>query len=576
MRLTRVAAAATALFLFGAASSIGSAGAAATGVGTSKTSTTVLDVALGNAGSVLGVRLLGDDAQSTIDAKTAAAPQAFSKLTALTASSTIFNNPLTSQPLDLKIGEIESRQPGGQPEVNATSLNLAAPGVPVPANIGNIISGTLNTANLKSAVDANGARSSLNESLNSLAVAGGLLGANAVSSTSGADSAAANSSSTRAVNVDAITVLDLGAVLDGLGIDVLDLTVAQIDGLIETLGATLQGLGADKTLQETIDAVQAQVADLAAAVLAGTGLTDTVTSVVDGLGLGDVVSGTTVTDITATATTDPVQAANDLIDALQAALADVLTNGLDAIDSAPLLKLNGIEVAVNTKAADTPANSLASVTGKIGSVNVGSIAIPGIDLVQAADVISGTVDAIEAKIASVLDTVQTTVGASVISLKDLVSIDVLKKTASVTQANGYNVAQAGITGVSATVKPPVDLDALVGAITAQAPASIATAITDAGGTVPELDSAMADLEASLGTGIQALSGGATVTAVQVLGSSEFKINAATAFTPATPTLAATGANSMRLAALGFLMVALGLGLGAWFKMPTPAWKRSLS
>src|SRR5687767_1265496 len=89
MRFVRVAAAATSLLVIGAASSLGSAGAATTGVGTSTVSTSILHASLGDAGSLLDVRLLGDEAQSTLDSKTAAAPTAFSKLTALKATSTV-------------------------------------------------------------------------------------------------------------------------------------------------------------------------------------------------------------------------------------------------------------------------------------------------------------------------------------------------------------------------------------------------------------------------------------------------------------------------------------------------------
>ncbi|HEV7886317.1 MAG TPA: hypothetical protein VGO92_02085, partial [Acidimicrobiales bacterium] len=218
MRLTRVAAAATSLLLLGASSTVGFASAATTGLGTSKASTTVLDVALGNSGSLLHVRVLGDDSRSTTDKKTAAAPEAFSKLTAASATSAVMNNPVTSKPLDLTIDALESRQPGGQAEINQSTVDLAAPGLGVPVGVGNIISGKLNLAKLTSAVDTNGARASLTESLTGLGVAGGLLNANAVSSTSGADSATTSATGTRSAKVDAITVLDLGAILDGLDI----------------------------------------------------------------------------------------------------------------------------------------------------------------------------------------------------------------------------------------------------------------------------------------------------------------------------------------------------------------------
>src|SRR3954468_10987878 len=80
MRKVRAVLAATlATAIVGAVASAGSAGAATTGAGTSKASTSVLQVALGTNGSVLTLRLLGDDSQSTIDPKVSA-PAAFTRL----------------------------------------------------------------------------------------------------------------------------------------------------------------------------------------------------------------------------------------------------------------------------------------------------------------------------------------------------------------------------------------------------------------------------------------------------------------------------------------------------------------
>ena len=69
MRRTRIlGAVTTAAALLTATAATGTAGAAATnGVGTSNASTTVLSVALGNNGSLLNVRVLGDDGSANID-----------------------------------------------------------------------------------------------------------------------------------------------------------------------------------------------------------------------------------------------------------------------------------------------------------------------------------------------------------------------------------------------------------------------------------------------------------------------------------------------------------------------------
>ena len=561
MRLTRVAAAATSLLLLGASTTIGSASAASTGVGTSKASTTVLEVALGNAGALLDVQVLTDSAQSTTDTKTASAPEAFSKLTAATVTSGAVPALNTSIPVG------EARQPNGAADVNK-SIDLSAPtGVTVPADLPTILDGSLTPAHLTSAVDANGARSALTAALTGLDVAGGLLGANAVNNTSGTDTAASAANSTRAATIDTVTVLDLGAVLNGLGLQLTDLTVGQLDALIDALNTTVPGLDVNATLQETVDAVQAEVTTLLAAITSSTGLlTDNtaVQGVVDAVGLGDLIDTATITGATAAELTQAT------IDALQAGLAELLTNGLAALDGAPLLKLNGVDVSVTTKAADTAANSVAAVTGKIGSVTVGSITLPAIDLVQTADAINAAVAAINSTIGGALSAVEATIGADVVSLEDLVTVEVLKSTKSVTTSGDYTVATAGITGVSASIKPPVDLAALVDAVVAQA--GVDSVITANGGTVPTLDTSMVDLNGVLGTDVNALAGGATIEGVKVLGSSEFKVVAAPT-TPTGGTLPKTGSSALRLAALGMLLVALGLGLGRWFSMAVPAFVR---
>lgn len=576
MRFVRVAAAATSLLVIGAASSLGSAGAATTGVGTSTVSTSVLRVALGTSGSLLDVRLLGDDAQSTLDSKTAAAPTAFSKLTALRATSTVLMDPTKTPaaPLDLTLSAVESRQPGGQAEVNQTSVDLANPGIPVVTGLGDIISGNLNLAKLTSAATATSAKSTLTGSLANASVAGALLNANSLASTLASTTTSTESTSTRAVDVDAITVLDLGALLDGLDIDLSHLTPAQVSALLEMLDVSIPNVDPQATLEDVIDEVQDQIDALQDAITNNTGLINgTAGTVVDALGLGDVIPQADIDAITGTA----VEQTQALIDTLQAALAEIIASALTTLDATSLLKLEGVDVSVTTKAADTLAGSAATVTGKIGAVTIGNIGLPEIDLVSTAEQINAAVTQVNNTLSDTLATVSTPVTGGVIDLSDLVSIEVLKKTSSVAEVNGYNTATAGITGLTAKITPPVDLAALITAIKTQDAGGLsAGALIDGlNGTLPQLDETMGDLEATLGSGIQALQGGATVTLVEVAGVSEFRAIPTTTSAPDGPELAATGSSptTTRLTALGLLLVAFGLGLGRWLNMPVPAWVR---
>src|SRR5205085_9868578 len=108
--------------------------------------------------------------------------------------------------------------PGGQPSVNIPGIDLASV-VPSAAGGPALASGAILPGTLTSALDDAGARSGLNAQLANIAVAGGLVAAHSVASnlTTGASSTVATA--TRTVNVDAVTVLDLGALLNALGID---------------------------------------------------------------------------------------------------------------------------------------------------------------------------------------------------------------------------------------------------------------------------------------------------------------------------------------------------------------------
>src|SRR4051812_32939206 len=150
------------------------------GVGTSKVSTTVVGVQLGTDGSLLNLRILGDDGSSTIDTKVSQ-PGALSRLTPLAATSSVpaLAGPLAS--LSSAVPAAESRTPGGQPSVAIPGLDLATV---VPATAGGpaLAAGALLPGTLSSALDDAGARSGLSAQLAKLALAGGLVSAQSVAS----------------------------------------------------------------------------------------------------------------------------------------------------------------------------------------------------------------------------------------------------------------------------------------------------------------------------------------------------------------------------------------------------------
>src|SRR5204862_6445556 len=111
-----------------------------------------------------------DDAASSIDSKVGA-PSAFSKLTPLTASSSVaaLSGPLNT--LSSAVPSAESRTPGGQPSVAIPGLDLGTV-VPTAAGGPTLAAGKVLPGALTSALDDAGARSGLNAQLAKVALAG--------------------------------------------------------------------------------------------------------------------------------------------------------------------------------------------------------------------------------------------------------------------------------------------------------------------------------------------------------------------------------------------------------------------
>ena len=550
MRRIQVAAAATSIALIGAVSSIGAASATTNGVGTAQADTTVLSVKIGD-GTLLTANLLGDSARSTID-KTIAAPEAFSRLSGLDVTSSVSA---------LNLGNVggtllESRTPGGQPSVSGASINLSQP-TPTLAIPASVATGTLNLATLTSAVDVAGARSALTAQGTGVSLVGGLLSLSGISSNLGTDAAPTSSAGTRAVKVDQIAVANLGALLTGLGIPLNLLPTATIEGLLIQVGDTVPGVGGGAAVKTLIDAINAEIGTLTLTPLTtpvtGT-LADTVNSVVSTLGLTSVITPTTVTSITTT----PAATTDALIAQLRTVLANVLSSSVTTLANTTLLQVNGIDVGITTKAADTVAGSAADITAKVGSVTVAGINLPGVDLLAPAASLNTLVSGVNTKLQSVLGTISP-------DLSNVLAVSVLDQAKSVTSSGGYTRSRAGITALTATLTPPATLAAIVSTVT-NAANSVASLITAGGVALPVTAVSMTQLTSTLGSAVGALSAGGTIKVVQVLGAADFAPGGGSS-TPGSQ-LPRTGQDNLLLSALAALLIALGLGLRNWFVQPS--------
>jgi hypothetical protein len=569
MRKIRVAAAAiTTMTLVGAVTSMGSARAGTTGVGTSEVSTTVLDVQLGTDGSVLGVRLLGDDARSSIDPKVAAG-EAYSRLHAVSVSSD------TVTALNKSSGLSESKQPGGDADVTTGSINLSQPAtdVTVPAEV---LSGTIGVANLASKVAPGQATSAIDATLTNAALAGGLVTAAGITSTVATEALAAQSAATRLVKADQVVLLDLGSLLAGLNIALTDLPLDAVTGLLDDLGVDVDGIGDAAAVHAAIDDLQTKLGALTAP--GATVTTTTVTTIIDtvnglgsGLGLGTVVDSGTVTTITTSTGVDQI---NLLIDELQGILGEVVDQVLTTLDNLALLKVSAVEVGVTTKAADTVANSTHGITAKIGGITVGGTTLPGVNIVDTLATINSTVATVNGTLGDALGSIHPDLGT-------LLDVAVFQRAAGhgVTTADGYTKAVDGITALSVKITPPAALASVLTTIAASTE-RLGDLLVLAGATVPNLNLPMKSLGTQTNTPtVGALGNGGTVTLASLGNTSNFAPQlAGTGTGTGTGTgsegprnvTAATGSDStVPLTALAMLLIALGLGFREWVRMPAP-------
>lgn len=547
MRLFRYAAAGLATSVLAASAFTGPASAQTVpGVGTSLTSTKVLTAQLGAAGSLLDLTLVSDEARSTIDSAVAS-PEAYSRLTALAAKTSV----VPTSPINVTQGVFEAKS-SGPSEVPIAGTALA------PAALAPVLSGTLNPGKLTASLNQGVAAATMATELAQVKAVGGLLSLGSLSSVNDASSSPASSSATRGASVKDLTVLDLGALLQGLGLPLAELSPAQVIALVDALAAQA-GLplpsGTD-TLAEAVTALNAAIDDLQVSIEGTPDTTAEITDAVDSTTtslLGAVDSATGV-DLALPSTTetvaDAVTAINALIDDLQLLIEDLLAKGLAALDGLSLLSLEGVEVGVTTKSVDTVAGSVADVTARIGKVKVGLVELPGVDLAAAAAQVSAAVAAVNTQLGSVLGLVHP-------DLANVVKVSVLDQATSIVQEGGYTKSRAGITAATATITPPANLAALVSGLVAQT-GDVTSVLGDA---LPVLDGTMKQLGGSLNLVAGALSAPAQLKVASVLSASDYRLAAApvTPGAPAMPpTLPRTGGPDVVLLGLGLAVLALAV------------------
>lgn len=537
------------------------------GVGTGSVSATVLQVDVGENGSILSVRVLGDDGSSTTDPANGT-PSSSTSLTPLTITSATVNE------LNVTSPSVSTSSDG--PE----DAKTVSPDLPdLPAFSGEV------TATLSSIVDGVGARSGLDATLENLSVAGGLLSVPSATVALATNAAGAEATSTRSISIPSIEVLNLGAVLEGAGLSLADLPVQTLLDLLAGLDVAIPDLadpaGAVTTVNGAIDAVQD---------LSGT-ITTEICATVDGaLGsLGGIAGanavGDTAGEIVDTVTGGGVPAAggivtppalpisvplraqalpiscedgvgtvNDLIDQLQGLLGDTLGAVAGILDNVALLSASGIEIGLTADAKSTVDASVAEVTGTIGSVKVGNLTLPalsGLDLTAATDVLNLAGDTVSATVGDVLGIVNT-------QLAGMIDVDVMAIDEIVAADGGYSKATAAVTALTATITPPDLLSA-----TADLGDTLGAVLGEVGTAVPPLAPVMGELSATLG-GLDILTAPSTITVGRLSSASAFRPVSAQVGTTAAPTptgeLPRTGTNAAVPAMAAVLIAGAALGI----------------
>lgn len=508
MRIARMAAAATAISLVGAATLVSPAHAATSGVGTAATSSSLLDVALGTNGSLLNLKVLADEARATIDPTVSSAREAYSRLNALSLTSSVLPAPLNN----ISLPVVESKTPGGSGTVAGPSLNLAQPtaGLNLPISL---LGGAITPANLTSAVDADGARSALNSALGNISLVGGLISASGAESVLGTNAKTANADGSRTIKVGAINVLDLGSLLNGLGIPLTSLPLPVVSDLLGTLGVPVAGVPSSLTLESfvdelntTLDGLQAQLtaATDAASSTVNEALSPVTQGILGGLGLAVPEVG------------DVIATVNGVIDQVQALVAQVLNTALSALDGLTLLRAEGVEVGTITKAGETVAASAADIVAKIGSIKIGGLTVPGLDLGATLDQVNGVLNTVNGTLSDVLGTISP-------DLANLVKVSLFAKDADtgVTSGNGYIKSLAGVSALTAKIAPPLNLDSIVsGLLGGTGIGSILTS-PEIGGTLPVLNTLMPTLTNLLDGVTSVLGGGATIKLASISSGASF-------------------------------------------------------
>jgi hypothetical protein len=509
------------------------AGASTSGVGTTSTKTSVVTFQLGQNGSLLNLGLLTDVGAANTDSH-GGALKASNSLVPITLASPALH-------LDLSTPAISTAAPGGQSDATSQAITLSGLGVP-PA----IATATIKPAVLHSDFSTSAAHSTMTaaEVDNLTLLGGGLASIDLLSSSLGADALSSQAAGVRGVNIGTIKLLDLGALLKGIGADLTTLPVGTLSGLLSKLGLPVAGLPAGANLADQVTSLSTALTGLrttltSSATSSTTSAVDTAASSALGkLGVPVPAVGTLVTTV------------NSEITTLQNTLTGLLSNAASALDTFPLVQVAGEQAGIGVKAADTLGHSSASTLFSPLKVIVAGQAL-NIDLQAVAATINSTVDAANGALNGLLGQLGLPT--------NLVTVKLLEKATNVSMNGAYTSAVAGLSvlhvGIAA-ISPAVVSNALS---TLSGPSITSLLNGTPLSSVLGASNAMASVAGLLGTAAPLL-GGAQLQVASLAGESTYTFAPATAPSPAQqiPTSLPHTGGSPELAIIGVVLAGLAI------------------
>jgi LPXTG-motif cell wall-anchored protein len=480
----------------------GGASAAVSGRGTASSSITLLSVDLGN---VQHLKVLTDAGQGTLDAARLglSGPQAFASLSAVDASG-LLN-------LALPNPAIKASAPGtSNVPAQLTSIPVSFPGSAVsvagtstPIGAGLLASGSILPLKIEAHNNGSAVDSAVGTSIPDLSVLQGLIGIKGVNiaGLSTSANASASKGDTGQVTIDSVDVLSLSGLLGGLGLNLADLPLGSLTGILDQLGLKVPtgalGLG-DLTggdISGVLGTATGLVGTLSSIAPVGT-TCQTLTSATGGLtgllGLGSLLNNTgllnlggllgslslpvavpNIGSMVSSCDITGVQGAlTSLLDGLKPTSQGLLGDLLGTLTGAPLIQLTGVNFSAIANAADTLANSSATTNASFGAIKVGGKSLGVLDL-------NATVAQINALKGSVLGLVNGV--TSTLGLGNLLDIGILERTASTKADGAYNVATAGLDLLRVSINPPANLGGLLSTVTAN---PLSGLLGSLGGVVP--------------------------------------------------------------------------------------------